>query len=293
MFEQIISEIKPLNNEAMEKCQLRLDNLSKPLGSLHSFEHLVRQLAGITGNARPYILPKSIIIMAKGDALKDTLAVNIFAEHVGAHVGVIDIDMLTPGLNTAAGKKVTDAIQAGIAAANQEIAKGVKVIGIGCSGPDSYSGGKTIIAQYNFYGEKCGIDSQLAILRQTKCLEIAGVVGVILGAAAGRAAVVLDGLATTAAALIAVNIVPGVKDYLIGSHLAIDPAHQTALTLLKLPAYLEFDMPGDDGIGAALGMSLINASLHVINDMKTFGEADVAIAQDGPGASRQNKDVRD
>lgn len=292
MFEQIISEIKPLNHEAMEKCQLRLDNLSKPLGSLHSFEHLARQLAGITGNARPRILPKSIIIMARGDA-KDILAVNVLAAHVGAHVAVIDIDTLAPNLNITTEKKVTSALQAGIAAAGQEIAKGVKIIGIGCSGPDIYTGGKSIIAQYNFYDNKCGIEHQLAILHQAKSLEIAGLVGVILGAAAGGVAVVLDGLATAAAALVAVNIVPGVKDYLIGSHLAIDPAHQTALTLLKLPAYLEFDMIGDDGTGAALGMSLINASLHVINDMKTFGEADVAIAQDGPGASRQSKDVRD
>lgn len=292
MFEQIISEIKPLNHEAMEKCQLRLDNLSKPLGSLHSFEHLARQLAGITGNARPRILPKSIIIMARGDA-KDILAVNVLAAHVGAHVAVIDIDTLAPNLDITTEKKVTSALQAGIAAAGQEIAKGVKIIGIGCSGPDIYTGGKSIIAQYNFYDNKCGIEHQLAILHQAKSLEIAGLVGVILGAAAGGAAVVLDGLATAAAALVAVNIMPGVKDYLIGSHLAIDPAHQTALTLLKLPAYLEFDMIGDDGTGAALGMSLINASLHVINDMKTFGEADVAIAQDGPGASRQSKDVRD
>lgn len=292
MFEQIISEIKPLNHEAMEKCQLRLDNLSKPLGSLHSFEHLARQLAGITGNARPRILPKSIIIMARGDA-KDILAVNVLAAHVGAHVAVIDIDTLAPNLDITTEKKVTSALQAGIAAAGQEIAKGVKIIGIGCSGPDIYTGGKSIIAQYNFYDNKCGIEHQLAILHQAKSLEIAGLVGVILGAAAGGAAVVLDGLATAAAALVAVNIMPGVKDYLIGSHLAIDPAHQTALTLIKLPAYLEFDMIGDDGTGAALGMSLINASLHVINDMKTFGEADVAIAQDGPGASRQSKDVRD
>jgi nicotinate-nucleotide--dimethylbenzimidazole phosphoribosyltransferase len=38
---------------------------------------------------------------------------------------------------------------------------------------------------------------------------------------------------------------------------------------------------------------LINASLHVLNDMKTFGEAEVAVAQDGLGAMRQSKDVKD
>ena len=42
-----------------------------------------------------------------------------------------------------------------------------------------------------------------------------------------------------------------------------------------------------------MGMSIIKASLHVLNDMKTFGEAEVAVAQDGPGALKQTKDVKD
>ena len=48
----------------------------------------------------------------------------------------------------------------------------------------------------------------------------------------------------------------------------------------------------DDGTGAAMGMSLIDASLHVLNDMKTFGAAEVAIAQDGPGALKQSKAIK-
>jgi len=38
---------------------------------------------------------------------------------------------------------------------------------------------------------------------------------------------------------------------------------------------------------AALGLKLVDASLHMLNDMKTFSEAQVAVATDGPGAGRQ------
>jgi len=46
-----------------------------------------------------------------------------------------------------------------------------------------------------------------------------------------------------------------------------------------------------EGTGAALGMTLIDGSLHVLNDMKTFAEARVAIAQDGPGAQTQRSNL--
>ncbi len=70
MLTKIISLITPLDQAAIEECQLRLDNLTKPLGSLHSFEHLACQMAGITGIARPQVLKKSIVIMA-GDHGKE------------------------------------------------------------------------------------------------------------------------------------------------------------------------------------------------------------------------------
>ena len=124
-------------------------------------------------------------------------------------------------------------------------------------------------------------------------LEIAGLAGVILGAAAGRTAVVLDSLVTSAAALIAFKLSPEIKEYLIGSHYSTEPAHRAALELMEIPAYLHLDINLGQGTGACLGMSLIKASLHVLNDMKTFGEAEVAVAQDGPGALKQDKSVRD
>lgn len=125
------------------------------------------------------------------------------------------------------------------------------------------------------------------ILRKLASFEIAGLIGVILGAAAAKAAVVLDGLLASAAALIAIKLAPQAKAYLIGTHEVPGPAHKEALAILGLPAYLELDLTIGQGVGAALGISLLCASLHMLNDMMTFNEAKVAVAEDGPGAVKQ------
>ena len=103
----------------------------------------------------------------------------------------------------------------------------------------------------------------------------------------------LDGAMTSAAALIACQLAPLVRERLIGSHFSAEPQQAEILSLIGLSAYLYLDMNVGEGVGAVLGMSLIHASLHVLNDMKTFGEAAVSVAEDGPGALVQNRSVRD
>lgn len=284
MFKDVISLIKPLDSEAMDKCQLRLDNLTKPINSLHAFEHLARQIAGITGNHRPKALKKSIVLLAGKHSTPKMIsnfraggsAINIFAEHVSAHVVLVDMRAATD---------VIQAIKVGIKIARQEIEKGSQILGIGELGINTISNASLDICISQ------NENDLLDVLSKIGGLEIAGLVGVILGAASGGAAVVLDGLSTSLAALIAVRIAPGVKDYLIASHFSVEPEHKDVLDIIGIPAYLHLDMSLGEGTGAALGISLVNASLHVLNDMKTFGEAEVAVAEDGPGALIQNKDV--
>ncbi|EGO62191.1 nicotinate-nucleotide--dimethylbenzimidazole phosphoribosyltransferase [Acetonema longum] len=355
--------IKPLDTAAMDQCQIRLDNLTKPLGSLHSFEHLARQMAGITGNPRPRSFQKSIILMAGDHGVaaegvsaypqavtvqmianfcRGGAAINVFAEHVEAGLVLVDIGAaadlssfsqvraakIAQGTeNIARGpamsrEQAIQAIELGMVVARDEIGKGSRILGLGEMGIANTTPSTAIIACYSdktpteLAGRGTGIsdaglhkkirvletalavndpdrEDPLDVLSKVGGFEIAGLAGVILGAAAGGAVVVLDGVITGAAALIAVKLAPQTRDYLIGSHLGAEPAHQAALDLIGLPAYLRLDMRLGEGTGAALGMSLLNAALHVLNDMKTFGEAEVAVAQDGPGALRQNKDVKD
>lgn len=352
MLENTLTTIRPLDEQAMERCQVRLDNLTKPLNSLHSFEHIARQLAGITGNSRPRNLAKSIIIMAADN--EATIAarcryeqiptvqkvenfcqgkspINVFAEHAKAKPVLVDIGVAAelppyPGVwhekiaygagNMLQGpalsrEQTIQAITVGIKIASETIANGVQVIGLGEMGRSAAISGLAVASCYseapieNLTGRERALirrawivnepnkQDPLDVLKKVGNLSMAGLVGVIIGAAAGRAAVVLDGLVTSAAALLAVQMAPTVKDYLIGSHFAAEPGHKELLDLLGVPAYLKLDMNLGEGTGAALGMSLITASLHVLNDMKTFGEAEVAVAQDGPGALKQSKDVRD
>lgn len=345
MLEHVISLIKSLDKEVMEKCQFRLDNLTKPLGSLQSFEYLACKMAGITGNPKPRNLQKSIIIMAGShEATTEgrSAMIEVFAEHVSAKFVLVDIgaavdlasfyqvrhEKIAYGTKkivrelAMTREQTIRAIEVGIKIAQEEIKKGSCVLGLGeMSSDDDTIASTAMIACYSnetvpelvgynseisdeFLSKKVQViqtalavncpdkNDPLDVLSKVGGLEIAGLVGVILGAASGGAAVVLDGLATSAAALIAVKMAPMVKEYLVGSHFSVEPAHKVALDIISVPAYLHLDVGLGEGIGAALGMSLINASLHVLNDMKTFGEAEVAVAQDGPGALKQNQNAK-
>lgn len=362
MLNDIIASVQPLDINSMEKCQIRIDNLTKPLNSLGGLEKLARQMSGIIGH-RPKELKKSIILMAAdhGVAYENVssypqevtaqmvknfcnggAAINVFAKHVSANLMLVDIGVaadlpLYPNLrrekiaygtnNIANGAAMTreqavQAIETGIKVVTEEIDQGVQVIGLGEMGIANTTPSTAIIAAYSsktveeLTGRGAGLSDDLLekkrqviqaalsinkpdcndpldVLSKVGGLEIAGLVGVIIGAAANRAVVVLDGLITGAAALIACKMAPIVKDFIIGSHYSVEPAHKVALELIEIPAYLQLDMRLGEGTGAVLGMSLINASLHMLNDMKTFGEAEVAVAQDGPGALKQNKDIKD
>ena len=86
---------------------------------------------------------------------------------------------------------------------------------------------------------------------------------------------------------------PLVRDRLVGSHFSAEPQQAEILELTDLPAYLYLGMNVGEGVGAVLGISLIHAALHVLNDMKTFGEVAVSVAEDGPGALVQDPSVKD
>lgn len=109
--------------------------------------------------------------------------------------------------------------------------------------------------------------------------EIAGLVGVILGAAARRVAVVVDGFISGAAALIATEMCPQVKGYLFPGHLSAEPGHRIMLDHMGLVPLLCLELRLGEGTGAALAMVLIESSARILADMATFGEASVSEKQ--------------
>ena len=101
--------------------------------------------------------------------------------------------------------------------------------------------------------------------------------GVILGCSANRVPVVLDGYISYAAALIACNINPRCKEYMIASHLSAEPGAKKALDLLGLDPFLNMDMRLGEGSGAALAFNMIEASNFVYKNMLTFDEVDMGM----------------
>jgi len=116
----------------------------------------------------------------------------------------------------------------------------------------------------------------LDVLAKVGGFEIGGLAGVILGAAARRVPVVIDGFISGAAALIAVALAPQVKDYLIAGHVSAESGHPTMLKYLGLKPLLDLNMRLGEGTGAALGIFIAEAAARTLNEMATFTEAGVS-----------------
>lgn len=111
-LDNLISQIQPLDSEAMEAARARQEDLTKPRGSLGKLEEISIQLAGITAVPVPEIEHKVVIVMA-GDHgvvaegvsaypsevtpqmvlnfLMGGAAINVLSRHVGARVVIVDM----------------------------------------------------------------------------------------------------------------------------------------------------------------------------------------------------------
>ncbi len=116
----------------------------------------------------------------------------------------------------------------------------------------------------------------VGVLAAVGGLEIAGIAGLILGTAAARRPLLLDGFIATAGALVAAALAPAARDYLIAAHRSVEPGHQTILDFLGLKPLLNFQMRLGEGTGAALGLALLEAGVRIYREMATFEEAGVA-----------------
>ncbi len=114
------------------------------------------------------------------------------------------------------------------------------------------------------------------VLMKVGGLEIAGLVGVILAAAAERIAVVIDGFISGAAALVAAHLCPAVCQYLIAGHTSVEQGHGHILRELQLIPLLNLGLRLGEGTGAVLAMHLIEGAIHTHNEMLTFAEAGVS-----------------
>lgn len=113
------------------------------------------------------------------------------------------------------------------------------------------------------------------LLSKVGGLEIAGMAGVILGAASMDIPVVLDGFISGSSALIAAALAPNSRDYMIASHLSVENGHGAILRHMDLEPLLDMRMRLGEGTGAALAMMVIEGACKLLNEMATFEEAGV------------------
>jgi nicotinate-nucleotide--dimethylbenzimidazole phosphoribosyltransferase len=117
----------------------------------------------------------------------------------------------------------------------------------------------------------------LDVLAKVGGFEIGGIAGVILGAAAQRKPVVIDGFISTAGALIAQALKPEVRDYLIAAHQSVEQGHKIMLDHLACqPLLTGLNLRLGEGTGAALAMNLVEAAVRILTEVATFAEAQVA-----------------
>lgn len=345
-LKKLISEIKPLDQKAMEEARKRQDDLTKPQGSLGQLESLSIQVAGIKGNTRPKITHKVIFTLAADHGvteervsaypsevtpqmvynfLRGGAGINILARHVGARVVVADLGVASifeqnPDLknkkvalgtqNMAKGpamsrEEAIRSIEAGIELVEEELAKGIDILGTGDMGIGNTTPSSAITAAIteadveSVTGRGTGLDDagwkrKVDVIRKTLTtnqpdpkdaidvlakvggFEIGGIAGVILAGARHRIPVVIDGFISGAAALIATSLSPQVKPYLIASHQSVEQGHKIVLDFLGLKPLLNLNLRLGEGTGATLGIFLVEASLKILDEMATFADAGVS-----------------
>jgi len=118
----------------------------------------------------------------------------------------------------------------------------------------------------------------LDVLQKVGGLEIAGLTGLIIGAAARRIPIVIDGFISTSAAAIACAFEPKVRHFLFAGHRSSEPGHQALLEFIGERPVLDLEMRLGEGTGAALAMHVIEAAAKIYDQMATFSSAGVSEA---------------
>lgn len=346
LLRETISKINKMDDSLSAETQKRLDNLTKPQGSLGRLEDLAKQIVEITRIKNPILKHKVIFTMA-GDHgvvennvsafpkevtpqmvynfLNGGAGINVLARHAGVRVVVVDMGVAcdlkdNPALiikkvnhgtrNMTKGPAMTkgeaiESVENGIEVFKGELSNGIDIVGTGDMGIGNTTPSSAIVAAITgrnveeVTGRGTGIDDKtlankidvikealnvnkpnpkdgIDVLSKVGGFEIGGLAGVMLAAAAHRIPVVIDGFISGAAALIAYQLEPKAKDYMIAGHCSVEQGHKAALTFLGLVPVLDLNLRLGEGTGAALAMNIIEAGTKILNEMATFENAGVS-----------------
>jgi nicotinate-nucleotide--dimethylbenzimidazole phosphoribosyltransferase len=346
----ILNKIEKIDYSLAEKTQKRLDNLTKPLGSLGRLEEIAKQIVAITRNENPSIKNKVIFTLASDHGvveegvsaypkevtpqmvynfLRGGAGINVLARHIGARVIVVDMGVaekikmqnakfknfkdkkinfgtknFTKGLAMTKDEAIRS-IEVGIEVFEEEILNNIDITGTGDMGIGNTTPSSAIASVITgkpveeLTGRGTGIDDEtfskkiavikkaisvnkpnpkdaIDVLSKIGGFEIGGLAGIILAAAKSRVPVVIDGFISGAAALLAHQLEPKVKDYMIAAHCSVEKGHRLVLEYMGLKPLLDLDLRLGEGTGAALGISIVETSIKILTEMATFQSAGVS-----------------
>lgn len=106
--------------------------------------------------------------------------------------------------------------------------------------------------------------------------DIAAMAGFLAQAAVRRTPVVLDGVVSGAAALVAERLAPGAAAWWVAGHRSVEPAHTAALEALDLRPLVDLELRLGEGTGALLALPLLVAAANTLAQMATFDQAHVS-----------------
>ncbi len=271
------------------------------------------------------VFPQEVTSQMVYNFLQGGAGINVLARHAGARVVVVDMGvacdlkphpalvirkinygtknmMKEPAMTR---EEAIRSIDAGIEIVEEELTKGVDIIGTGDMGIGNTTASSAILAVIagtsaeEVTGRGTGIDNSklkrkkdavvetlktnkpdpddpIDILSKVGGFEIGGLVGIMLAGASRRIPVVIDGFISGAASLLATGLEPKVRDYLIPSHCSAEAGHKGMLRFLGLRPLFDLDLRLGEGTGAALGINLVDAGVKILTEMATFHDAGVS-----------------
>jgi len=269
--------------------------------------------------------PQEVTTQMVYNFLQGGAGINVLARHIGARVVVVDMgvacdlkphpDLVIRKINygtknilkepAMSREEAIRAINEGIEIVEEELKRGIDIIGTGDMGIGNTTPSSAIIAAITktpveeVTGRGTGIDDSklkhkikiiekaletnrpdpndpIDVLSKVGGFEIGGLIGIMLAGASHRIPVVIDGFISGAAALLATEIEPKVKNYLIPSHCSAEVGHSLILSFLGLKPILNLDLRLGEGTGAALGINMVDASTKILTQMATFQETGVS-----------------
>lgn len=233
----------------------------------------------------------------------DVVAVDVGVKCEETLEGVLDYKIRQGTSNMAKGPAMTReeairSLEIGIEVAKKTLEQGYKVLAIGEMGIANTTPTSAIISVFadcdpkEVTGKGAGLSPEgvihkaevirkaiklnqpnkedaIDVLSKVGGFEIGAMAGAILGAAAMRRPVVLDGFISYAAAILAKALSKTAMDYMIASHYSAEPGTVKATQLLEMEPMLRLDMRLGEGSGGILVFQLLEAANYLFNHMAT------------------------